>query len=117
MSYGPVQVFNIATMASDATLSAAIDLSKSFNKLSLVIPSMTSGTDIYIKAAPTLTGTYMRVFHPPSASTSVVGAWFVGSAVTNCIVPINNTNLQFVKVEFSTAMTASTANFKIICSD
>lgn len=117
MSYGPVQVFSLASMTSDVTLSTYIDLKKAYNKISLVVPSMTSGTDIYIKGAPTADGTYMRVYHPPSGASSVAGAWFIGSAVTNCIVPMNHVHLQFLKVEFSTAMTAASAMFKFICSD
>lgn len=118
MSHGPVSVYSFPTFVCGATLhTSCIDLNKAWNKLTLVIPSMTSGTDIYLQASPTSDGTFMRVYHPPSGATSVAGAWFLGSAVTNCIVPINNTHLQFLKVEFSTAMTASSAMFKIIASD
>lgn len=117
MSYGPVQVFAVS-MASGETLSTAVDLQKAFNKISIVIPTMTSGTDVYLQGCATSTGgTYRRINHAPTTVSSVVGAQFVGSAVTRCIVPFNNVHVRYLKIELSTAMTATTAGFEIICSD
>lgn len=104
-------------MTCGATLTSAVDLGKAYAKISILIPTMTSGTDVYIQGTDVATGTFRRIYHPPTASTSVVGAQFVGSAVTNCIVPFNNVHIRHVKIEHSTAMTASIAAFQIICSD
>jgi hypothetical protein len=117
MSYGPVQVFSITTMASGATLSSAVDLQKAYNKISLVVPSMASGTDIYLHGSTELAGTYRRINHSPNSVSATAGALFISSSISNCIVPLNNLHVQYVKVELSTAMTATTAAFKLICSD
>lgn len=116
MSYGNVQAFAVS-MASGGTLTSAVDLGKAYAKISVLIPSMTSGTDVYLQGSNASDGTFRRIYHAPSASTSVVGAQFVGSAVTNCIVPFNNVHVRHIKIEHSTAMTATIAAFQIICSD
>lgn len=115
MSYGPVQVF-AASVASGTTFSSMIDLQKAYNKVSLLIPTMSSGTDVYLRGAPTLTGTSRRIYHAPNTVSSVVGAQFVGSAVTQCIVPFNNVHVQFIQVELTTTVTG-VMGFQLLCSD
>ncbi len=113
MSYAPVQAFSVG-IASLVTLSSALDLSKSYRLASIVIPTMTSGTDVYIQGSDTLAGTYRRIYQ--MGATSVATAVFVASTVTKCVVglPIG---CQFVKIELSTAMTATSAQFQILISD
>lgn len=116
MSYGPVSVFT-TSMASAATYTSAVDLQKAWNKLTLMIPTMASGSDVYVSASESLSGTYRRVFHSPNTNSATVAAVFVTSGVTNCFVPLPNINMQFLKVELSSATTDTPYTFKIICSD
>jgi hypothetical protein len=116
MSYGPVQVFSIS-MTCGATLTSYVDLQKAYTKISVVIPSMTSGTDVYFHGAGTAGGAYRRIYHAPNSVSSTAGAQFVSSSITNCIVPLNNVHVRYLKIEHSTAMTAAAASYEIICSD
>ena len=109
MSYGPIQVYTVS-IASGVTASSAVDLQKSYARLSVAIPTMTSGTDVYLQGASTLDGTYRRIFHPPTSVSSTVGAQFVSSGVTQCVVPFQHVNSRFIKVELGTAMTAPAAS-------
>jgi hypothetical protein len=106
-----------ATIASGSTASSGIDLGYGWNHIGVMIPSMASGTDVYFKVSDSLDGTYRRVYHHPTISNSNPAAMFVNSAVTNCYVHLEFVNAQYVKVELSTAMTATSAQFKIICSE
>jgi hypothetical protein len=116
MSYGPVQVFSIS-MTCGATLSSYVDLQKAYNKITVMVPSMTSTTDIYFQASDEAGGTYRRLFHPPNSVSSTAGALFLSSSITNCVVPLNHVNVRYLKIEHSSAMTAAAASYKIICSD
>lgn len=116
MAYGPIQVFSV-TLASSVTASSAIDLQKSYARISVAIPTMTSGTDVYLQGASTLAGTYRRINHPPNSVSSVVGPQFVSSSVTQAIVPFQHVNTRFIKIELSTAMTAAAATFDVVISD
>lgn len=116
MSYGPVQAFSVS-MASGVTLSSAINLQKAYNKISVVVPSMTSGTDLYFQGSTSESGTYRRINHSPNSVSSTAGAIFLGSAITNCIVPLGNLHVQYLKVEIASAMTSAGAAFEFICSD
>ena len=117
MGYGPITVFSVS-MACGATATSMIDLQKSYDKISIVVPSMTSGTDIYFQACATSTGgTFRRINHPPNSVSSTAGAQFLASSITNCIVPLNHVHVRYLKIEHSTAMTAAAASYEIICSN
>ena len=104
-------------MTSDTTLSSEIDLQRSFSKNYLEVPTMTSGTDIFIQAACESQGDYRRVNHEVPNTSSVQSHTFViGSATTQKMVPIPS-GFRYLKVELSTAMTATAVIFKVICSD
>lgn len=111
-----VSVFT-ASMASAASVTSAFDLQKAYNKLSVIIPSMASGSDVYILASEELAGTYRRVFHAPTTVSATVGAQFVTSGVTNCIVPFHNVHARYLKVQLSSQTVDTPYTFKIICSD
>lgn len=119
MSYGPVSVFSV-TMTTGTTLTSSVDLQKAWNRISVAVPTMPSGTDIYFQSAGQASAAaspYRRLYHPTNSNSSAVGANFLGSSVTNCIVPVNNGHVRYLKVEFTTAMTAAAVAFEIICSD
>lgn len=115
MSYGPRSVFTV-NCASNITLTSAIDLGRAWNKVFLEIPTMTSGTNIYIKAADSATGTFRNVYDRVVSSTAAALIVNIPSSVTNCLVDLPS-GLQHVKVELTTAMTATSVNFKVHCSN
>jgi hypothetical protein len=116
MSYMPTKVFSVATMASDVTLSTYVALPYSFHRAYLEVPTMTSGCNVYVQGCATATGTYRRICN---AVTAVTGAtpvpWNVNSSITQTVVELPLI-MPFMKVELSTAMTATSGvEFKIIC--
>lgn len=111
----PVSTYTVS-MASAATFSSAVDLGNGWNRVSLIIPTMPSGADIYLLGSDTISGTYRRVFHGPNTNSAVVAGYFVTSAVTNCILPLTNWPLQFCKVELSSATADNAYTFKFVCS-
>lgn len=110
MSGRPVTYFT-TTIASASTFSSAVDLQKSWADISLVIPSMASGTGMGIYASETLSGTY-RVVKTVSASDVTIA-----STVTNCVLPVANIHAQYLKISLGTATTDTPYTFSIICSD
>lgn len=106
----------VATMASAGTLTPAVDISGSWGNVYLEIPSMTSNTQVHIKAAATSDGTYRRLKHPSLNDTTVVTTDFaIASAATNCIVPIPN-GLKYLKVE-TTATVDDGCVFRVFVGD
>jgi hypothetical protein len=111
---GPVTYFSIG-MASNTTLTSAIDLAGAWGSYKLVIPTMTSGTDIRIQASETSTGTFRRLYHVPTVASATPTVINIPSSVTNCIVELPKL-ARNVKIEFTTACTASSHQFSIICN-
>ena len=108
-------VFTVPTIASGATLSSMITIPIPRNQIQLEIPTMASGTDVYIQASND-GSTFRRVYHGPTISVSNPAALFVNSAVTNCHVDLGVLSNEYIKIELSTAMTATSAQFKILIS-
>lgn len=104
------------TVASGVTLSSGIDLSRAYAKLSLEVPTMASGTDVYLQVSSD-NSTFRRLYHAPVAGTTTPPALVIPSSVTNCIVPVSVAGVRYVKIELSTAMTATSAQFNLIASD
>lgn len=114
MGYGPTQKFK-ADIASGATISNQVDLGRGFNHVSLEIPSMASGTDLFIQAANSSSGTFRKYHHRLTTTNDSPVAINVNSSVTNCFLHLEFVNAQYLKVELSTAMTATSASFNFIC--
>ena len=114
MSFNPHAVYSV-TIASGVTLSSAMTTPICGNHWQLEIPSMTSGTDIYIKASSDGT-TFRRIYHRPTLANSAPTPVLIGSAVSNCMVDLDVLNYPYVKIELSTAMTATSAAFKVVIS-
>lgn len=111
---GVLKPFTI-NVASNVTASSALDLGGAYNRVMLGIPTMTSGTDVCIQASDSESGTFRRIYHEPKVDSTTPTLVQIASSVTNCFVPLN-ISAQFVKVEFTTACTASSHNFKFLCS-
>lgn len=113
MPYGPVVKFT-GTIASGATLSSEINLSKSWTKVYLDPTGLAS--EVRVQAAASTGGTFRQVYHPPINSSTVGNNIFkIASAVSGgiCEIPAG---LQFIKIE-ATAAVANGATFTIVCAD
>jgi hypothetical protein len=111
----------VVSMASGVTLSNVIQLGEVYKEVHISIPSMPSGTDIYIQGS--CCGTiYRRVYEKvllgalPNSANIVWTPQYVASSISNCIVDLHHP-FPWMKIEFSTAMTATAPTFSIICSD
>lgn len=103
------------TIASFATSSSGLNINRSWTSVYLMIPTMTSNTELYINGSVDGT-TYRQIYNPQQNSVNPVGTRFlINSAVTNAFVPIPN-GFKYIKVEAS-AVISFTAAFRIICSD
>lgn len=103
------------TIASGATLSSAITIPISRNHFHLEVPTMASGTDVYIQAS--IDGTnFRRVVYTPTLTNAAPGPIYLTSAITNCFVNIDILSPEYLKIELSTAMTATSAVFKVVIS-
>lgn len=114
MSYGRRSVFTL-NCASAATLTAALDLGSAWQNVYLEVPTMTSGCDIYLHASDSATGTFRRVYTKVNSAT-VANPWYVLSSVTQCFVDMP-AGFRHIKVELTTAMTATSVNFKVHCAN
>jgi hypothetical protein len=115
MSYGPRSVFAL-NCASNVTLTSALDLGRAWTNVYLEVPTMTSGCNIYVQAAASATGTFHRVYQRANSGTAQVNAVQIPSSVTQAMVDIPG-GFQHLKVELSTAMTATSVNFKVHCAN
>jgi hypothetical protein len=108
---GPVSVFTV-TMASGSTFSSAIDLSGSWAKTALRVPTMTSGTDVRLQVSDTIDGVFSALYHAPTAATAAPTVVNIPSSVSNCVVPIV-IPARYVRVELTTITTSSINVFKV----
>lgn len=113
MSLLPTKVF-AQTMASGATLlTTPLDCGRAFARVYLEIPTMASGTDIYIQASSDGT-TYRRIYLLGDYSTMTV--WSAGSATTQCHVQVP-AGFRYYKPELTTALTDTVTTWRLICGD
>lgn len=103
-----------ASMASGETLTAEVDLNQAFDKILLGIPAMASGCNVLIKVAASSGGTYRNLYHEAVVDSTTPVEMSVNSSVTQAYVPITVQGSQYMKVELSTAMTATSAQFDIV---
>jgi len=114
MSYGRRSVFTV-NCASGATLTSALDLGSAWQNVYLEVPTMTSGCDIYLRASDASDGTFRRVYTKVNSAT-VANPWYVLSSITQCFVDAP-AGFRHIKVELTTAMTATSVNFKVHCAN
>lgn len=103
-----------ASMASGETLTAEVDLGQAFDKILLGIPTMASGADVLIQMAGTSGGTYRNLYHGAVVDSTTPVLMQINSSITQAYVPVNAIGSQYVKIELSTAMTATSAQFDIV---
>jgi hypothetical protein len=105
---------SIASMASGETLTAEVDLKQAFDRVLIGIPTMASGADVLLQCAAKTGDTYRNLYHEPIVSSTTPVKIQVDSSITQAYVPFSVLGAQFIKVELSTAMTATSAQFDII---
>jgi len=117
MSYSPASAFEV-NIESGATLSTAIDLGQGWNHISVEIPTMASGADIYFQAANQNDGggVFRRFHHRITNSNDTPVPMSIDSSITNCFVPLEFVRYRYLKIELSTAMTATSATFHFVCT-
>lgn len=114
MSHGAISVYTVG-IASNTTLTSGVDLGRAWRNVYLEIPTMTSGTDVLLKASND-SSTFRSVYSRTNSAAAQANIFTVKSNVTQAIVDIP-AGLRYLAVELSTAMTATSAIFRIICSD
>jgi hypothetical protein len=115
MSYGPAKAFTV-TVAASALVTTVADLTKAWANITLEVPSMTSGTELFIQGSSDNT-TFRRIFHPIGSSVANPTAQQIASSVTNCFVPLVNAAVQYLRVELPSGPTSAAHTFKFVCFD
>lgn len=115
MGHGAGIPFSVS-IASNVTLSSALDLGRVWNNVYLRVPTMASG-DIYIQASPDNSAAFVRICRPQGNTATVHTDFLIGSAVTQRIVPIPIAGCRYIKIESSSGTTQVTTTFQVICGD
>lgn len=112
---GPIRIFT-QTIASGATASTGVNIGEGWTYYHLVVPTMTSNTDIYVKVS-TDGSTYFRHYSgfPRINSISAGDVFIIKSGVSQAAVDIPGGS-PWVQIEHSTALTSVAITYKIVCS-
>jgi hypothetical protein len=117
MSHGLVCIFG-DTIASGASTSVGVDLSRSWQSVNLQIGTMSTGVNLNVQATVASGSTYYTVYQPTINSATVATNSFVvssGVGVGGGITPIpaGFRYMRFV----GTGVVSGGVIFKVICSD
>jgi len=119
MAFGHAGPIKTVTISSGVTLSSAITMHGPRSEIGVYIPTMTSGCDVYLQGSTDGT-TFKRLRWPAAGDgtgSSTPAARFVDSSITDCLVPFGRPGVNYLKVELSTAMTATSVDLVIYASD
>jgi hypothetical protein len=108
-----------ASMASGATLlTTAVDIGEICRIVRLHIPTMTSNTDIYIQGSHDGT-TYRRIYAQIWSTSALLHSPLkIASGISQAMVELQGAQgYRYLKIEFSTAITATAPTFRVICAD
>lgn len=106
-----------ASIASFATSSAEVNLSKGWKRVWVEVPSMTSQATLHVQAAAASGGTYRRIVQKDPGSAGASVDFSIVSGCTNRMVECEPlAGLQYVKME-SNVVLSFTAGFNFVCSD
>ncbi len=113
MSYAAVRAY-AATIASGVSLSSGFDLGAAPTRVTLMVPTMASGSDISILYSDVLAGPYYKACTFNSTTGAAV-AYNIASSITlvACDVPVCG---QFIQLKLTTATTDNSYTFKILCN-
>lgn len=111
-----------ASITTNAKLSDAYDLGKTWERIYLQVPAtasfcITATCNIGVNAALTSAATFYAVHNAQDLSTATTGTrtFLVPITASNCFYPLP-TGFRHVKLELANTATV-TVDFKIICSD
>lgn len=106
-------------IASGASTSSGIDLTKDWQNVSLRVGTMSTGVNIALQNSDDGGVTYYYAFHPPINSATVVCNTFLVSAGVGSgggIVPLPEHGLNYIRV-VGTGVISGGCSFAIICSE
>jgi hypothetical protein len=103
-----------ASMASGSTLTAEVDLGQAFDRVLLGVPTMASGCNVRLQVARATGDTYRNLYHESQVDSTTPTIIDIDSSVTQAYVPVGVMGAQYVKVEITTAMTATSAQFDLV---
>lgn len=118
VSVGAYSIFKV-TMTSGNTITSLLDLGGAWNRVFMRVPTMTSGTEIYLKAGtdPADVDGFRVMFPPVNTSAAQVHTFSVASGVSQRVMEVPLAGIRHVFVEFSTATTATSQSFQFFCSN
>lgn len=117
MSHGPISVFTPTAIASGASTSGEVNLSRAWKTVNLVVGTMSTAAQIQVFASPTSGGTFQQVYHPTINSATVATSAYLITTVgtSGGIAPVPS-GYQFMKFA-TTAVVSGGVVLSVICSD
>ena len=118
MSYGPIAVFS-ATIASGASTSDSIKLSRGWKNISVQVGTMSTAMAVAVQNSADGGSTYYNVFKEPVNSATVASyQLFIPSAcgTNGSVLPVPLDGLNQIRF-VGTAVVSGGCGFKVICSD
>lgn len=118
MPYGPVTIYS--TSIASAASTAYFNLDKSWSKVMLQLPSLSTNAECTIFGSADGT-TWKNVYERVNTATCQFQTMIIGSAANNKIIPLivapgQYVGLQYIAVAASATVTDG-ATLKMICSD
>jgi hypothetical protein len=112
MPVAPFCAFS-ATAASGTT-AVSFDVGGAWDKYTLIIPAMASGTTLAFQVSDTADGTYYPLYHAPTIASAPVLVQ-IASGLTAVAVELPNSLGRFFKVERVATPTSTASTFNILC--
>lgn len=114
MSWGPYKRYTV-TMTSGSTLTSAFQIEPHKSKIYVHIPAGVT-SDIYLQGACYENDTFVRIYNQQNNSVHAPGYSYVTSGTSNGLVPFIDP-VEWMKLEFTTAMANTAVTFDIIACD
>lgn len=92
---------------------ATFNVQGSYGSYVLHVPSMASGGDLSIQVSPSESGTFRTLYLPQNLASAPV-AVAIASSISNCAIPVYGLGQHFT-INLSTATTAATYEFSVVC--
>lgn len=115
---GADSVFQVTI--SGTTFSPVVDLGAAWKTVYLRVPTMTSGTEIYLQtvqnASSTVTSGF-RIMHPPvNTSAAQVHTFSIASSVSQRVIPVPP-GFRYMAIEYSSLVTSVGQTFYFYCGN
>jgi len=117
MSYGPISVFSVTSIASGASTSGEVNLGRAWKSVYLVCGTMSTAAQVQVFASPTSGGTFQQVYHSPiNSATVATNAYLLTTLGTSGGIAPVPAGFQFMKFA-TTAVVSGGVSLSVICSD